>query len=634
MSVVQPLPLALLLIALTAATPAPVTAPGGTPPTALTRPPVSLAVPAPAESLARPTVPYYWRTRAERTDYKLTADYEETMRYCRQLEAGSNWVKVTSFGRSGQGRDLPLLIVSKDRAFTPEAAQATRKPVVLMQNGIHSGEIEGKDACLALVRDMAVLRTRERLLDSAIVLVIPILSVDAHERSSRWNRINQNGPESMGWRTTPIGLNINRDYTKAETPEMRALLALFTRWAPDLYIDNHTTDGADYRHDITFSVSMGPATPAPIRRWMTEAIAGRVHARLEAMGHLPAPYLSFRDWRDPRSGFQDGEAPPRFSNGYPTLQCRGAILTETHMLKPYGSRVRSTYDFMVAILEEVGARPRALTGAVAASEAEVIARGRQTDPAKRTVVLTSRASDSVSTFFYKGLAFRWEASDILGGPVIRYSATPWDTLLPYRRTLIPALVVQQPVGYLVPQEWTLVREWLDRHGIRYQKFKGAWQDTVEMARVDEWSASGEIVEGHHPLSITKLHLERRLRAWRPGDLWVPLDQRSGLLAVHLLETQAPDGLARWNAFDTMLQLKEYGEDYVVEPMAREMMAKNPALAKEFRARVAADTAFAHSPSQRAEFFYRRSPYADPEQNLMPVARALRRPPAAVLAATP
>ena len=197
-------------------------------------------------------IPAYWRTRAERTGYRLTSDYDETMRFCRQLEAGSRWIKLTSYGTSGQGRELPLLILSKDRAFTPEAARATGKPIVLIQNGIHSGEIEGKDASLALIRDMAVLRTRPELLDSVIVLMLPIFSVDAHERIGRYNRINQNGPEEMGWRSTPIGLNLNRDDLKVEAPEMRALISkVFTQWWPHLLVDNHTTDGADFRHDLT-----------------------------------------------------------------------------------------------------------------------------------------------------------------------------------------------------------------------------------------------------------------------------------------------------------------------------------------------------------------------------------------------
>jgi hypothetical protein len=600
-------------------------------PASPSKPPASAAPPVPADTMRVPETPQYWRTRAEKTNYRQTADYDETLRYCRQLEAGSNWVKYTTYGQSGQGRDLPLLIVSKDRLFTPEAALASGKPVVFMENGIHSGEIEGKDACLALVRDLAVLKKYPQILDNVILLVTPIFSVDAHERSSRWNRINQNGPETMGWRTTPVGLNLNRDFLKAEAPEMKALLSgIYTRWWPHLLIDNHTTDGADYQHDLTYSVNAGPAVPAPIRNWMENAISGRVIDRVRAMGHLPAPYLSFRSWSDPSSGIAGGDSPPRFSTGYPPLHGRAAILTETHMLKPYPTRVRATYDFMVAILEEVATRPRELLDAVAASEAEVIARGREPPPGRRSMILTSVSTDSADTFAYRGLVTEFPSSEVIGSRVARYTSTPWDTTIRWFRFMRPGLVVTQPAGYLVPREWTIVREKLDLHAVRYQRLARAWRDTVELTRIDEWRASNDLVEGHHPVTVLHAHTERQLRAFRPGDLWVPLDQRSALVAAHLLEAQAPDGLLYWNAFDTVLQFKEYGEDYVVEPIAREMLARDPALKKEFENRLKSDSAFAASPFQRADFFYRRSPWADPDQNLLPVARALRRPPAEVL----
>ena len=324
-----------------------------------------------ADSLAlapRPMAPAsalsaFWLTRAERTGYRLTSTYDETVEYLRRLEAASSWIRVQSFGTSGQGRDLLLVVAAKDRAFTPEAARASGKPVVLVQCGIHSGEIEGKDAMLALLRDIAITGRQQDLLDHCILLVVPMLSPDAHERRSRFSRINQNGPEEMGWRTTPIGLNLNRDYMKAETPEMRAFLSgVFTRWWPHLLVDTHTTDGADYRYDVTWGVNRGPEDPAGVTGWLETAFEGRVIPALEGLGHLAAPYISFRDWSNLRSGLAGGETPPRFSTGYPPLQCRPSILVETHMLKPYEARVRATYDLVSALLAEVNAHPQALIG--------------------------------------------------------------------------------------------------------------------------------------------------------------------------------------------------------------------------------------------------------------------------------
>ena len=613
------------------ATPAPDTVRHGAP-----APTPAPAAPAPAPAPAAPapphTVPAFWQTRAERSGYRVTADYDETLRFCRSVMGASPWVKLESYGSSAQGRELPLLIVSKDRAFTPEAARAIGKPIILIQNGIHSGEIEGKDASLALVRDMAVLHDRDSLLDHATLLVLPIFSVDAHERHSKYNRINQNGPEEMGMRTTATGLNLNRDYLKAESPEMQALVTrVFTRWWPHLLIDNHTTDGADYRHDVTYGFNHGAGVPVALDRWLTRAFEGRAVPRLAAMGHLPAPYLEFRGGDDPRTGIDFGNFPPRFSTGYGPLQCRPAILVETHMLKSYEVRVRATYDLLVAVLEEVNQRPRELIDAVAVAEAEVTGRARERDPVKRQVVIDTRTGDASVPFDYKGVVARAERSDIAGGPVVRFTATPWDTILPLYRETVPTVTVREPAGYLIPQEWTICREKLDVHGVRYRRFSKPWSDSVEVQHVLEWSWGARPDQGHRPIRITKVGLERRKRGYRPGDLWVPLDQRGALIAINLFEAQAPDGLAYWNAFDTVLELKEFGAGYVVEPLARKMFDQDPALAREFKARLAADTAFANSPARRLDFFYRHSPWADPDQDLLPVARALRPPPDAVLA---
>lgn len=584
-----------------------------------------------AGSVTSGEVAPYWRTRAERTRYRQTSDYDETMRFVRQVEGASRWVKVVSYGTSPQGRELPLVILSKERAFTPEAAFATGKPIVLIQNGIHSGEIEGKDASLALMRDVAALRTRPELLDSAIVLVLPIFSVDAHERRGRYNRINQNGPEEMGWRSNAVGLNLNRDYLKVETAEMRAMIGnVYTRWWPHLLIDNHTSNGADFQIDLMVSVNHGAGTPPSIDRWMAEAYEGRVVERAKRMGHVTGPYFDPRRG-DIRQGLDYWNSTPRYSTGYPPLHGRAAVLVETHMLKPYATRVKATYDLMIATLEELNVRPRELTRAVEQAEAEAVRRPAARDSAGRALVLSSRGTERSVPFEFKGYAFKREWSDITGSQVPRYTSTPWDTILPLYRETVPALSVPTPVGYVVPQEWTAARDRLDIHGVKYRRFAKAWTDTVEMARVAGWTAERNLNEGHYPTRIGRVERLRRVRTFRPGDLWVPCDQRSSAVAVNLFEPQAPDGLAYWNVFDTVMIQKEYGEDYVIEPLARKMLAENPALKREFEAKVAADSSFAKDPGARVNFFFNRSPWADPEQNVLPVARALRRPPEAVLA---
>lgn len=620
------------ILALTLALALPARGAAITPRSALEHLPSAAGPPAlePGTSVTSTDVPTYWQTWAERTGYRQTSDYEATMRYLRQMEAGSRWIKVESFGTTGQGRELPLVIVSKERAFTPQAAAATGKPIVLVQCGIHSGEIEGKDAMLALVRDIAVLRTRANLLDSAIVLVMPMFSADAHERRGPFQRMNQNGPEEMGWRPNPTGLNLNRDYVKAETPEMKAFLAnVWTRWWPHLLVDTHTTNGADYRFDLTYAFNHGAGVAPGIERWLLEAFENRVLEFCRNRGHLTAPYIWFRDQRRGVGDLHFGNSSPRLSHGFAPMHARPAILIETHMLKPYWLRVKATYDVALGLLEELRARPGELLAAVEAAEQDAIAHGTVTGAARPEVPLETRTSDVATPFLYQGFVTRMERSDVTGGLVPRYENAPWDTTISLYREVVPARTVALPAGYLVPQEWSAAREKLDLHGVRYRRFARAWSDTVEQARVVRWRA-GELDEGHRPTEVESLAVERRVRAFRPGDLWVPLDQRSAMAAVFLLEPSSGEGLVRWNAFDTVLEQKEYGEPYVIEPLARRLLEADPGLRARFEAALR-DSAFASNPWARTDFFYRRLPWADPEQNLLPVCRALRVPPAGVLA---
>ena len=582
------------------------------------------------------SIPRIWLTRAERTLWKQTSDYDEMMRMCRSFEAGSRWVKLEIIGRSGQGRDIPMLILSKDRAFTPDAARALGKPVVLIQNGIHAGEIEGKDASGMLLRDIAVLHKYDALLDSVSVLVLPVFSVDAAERRSHWNRINQNGPDEMGWRHTPVGLNLNRDYTKLDAPEMRALIGtVYTRWWPELLVDNHTTDGADYRYDITYATNHGAGVPPSLDRWYADAIEKGMVERLQERGHLVSPYLDYKTGNDPRGGIEYNNSLPRFSTGYPPLQSRAALLVETHMLKPYGARVKATYDLMLSVLGEIHDHPRALMDAVRDAEAAAVARAQSKDPAKRTLVLATALSDKGVPVPFKGVQTTWTFSDITGNQVPHYSNVPWDTTVMMYRESIPQLSVRLPEGgYVVPQEFTDVLDRIALHGIRTRRLARAWSDTVEMTRVTGHTVAAEPYEGRANVKVTAVSMERQLRSFRAGDVWVPLDQRGSALAATLLEAQSPDGFMAWGFFLTVFQKKEYGADYIVEPMARAMMEHDPKLAADFRAKLQSDTAFAKDSNARSDWFFRRSPWRDLEQDLHPIARALHPVPEGFLVPLP
>ena len=250
-------------------------------------------------------------------------------------------------------------------------------------------------------------------------------------------------------------------------------------------------------------------------------------------------------------------------------------------------------------------------------------------------VLATSVGDRAVPSVWKGVATSWEYSDITGSRVPRYGSTPWDTTVMLYRETLPALSVRVPAGgYVIPQEWTDILDRMTLHGIQTRRLSRAWADTVEMTRVTDRTSPSETYENRLAVRVLATRTERQVRSFRAGDVWVPLDQRGGPLAVTLLEAQSPDGFLAWGFFSTIFQKKEYGGDYVVEPMARAMMERDPKLAAEFRAKVESDSTFAKDPSARTDWFYRRSPWNDPEQDLHPIARALRPVPESYLTPVP
>src|SRR5687767_1602400 len=324
-----------------------------------------------------------WQTHAEKTNYRETPNYEETVAYARKLASASPLIRYRSFGLSGEGRELPLMIASEGETFTPQSARSVGKAVVLVQACIHSGEPDGKDAGFALLRDVAISKTLPSLLDNVVLLFIPIYNADGHERSSPYNRINQNGPADMGWRATTVNQNLNRDYMKADTPETRAWLALWNEWTPDLFIDCHVTDGADYRYNITYHHEHHAGVEDAVVAWERDVFGGRVAPATEAAGNVISWYLEFIDNRDLTLGTRDFNGSPRFSTGYVPIRNRPGILIETHMIKDYRSRVIGTYDFLRAALTEVNREPARLKQLGREADERAVAMGKDYSPARR-----------------------------------------------------------------------------------------------------------------------------------------------------------------------------------------------------------------------------------------------------------
>jgi murein tripeptide amidase MpaA len=564
-------------------------------------------------------VPTEWLTHAEKTDYRETPRYDETIAYAKRLDQASPLIKFETFGKSGEGRELPLLIAAEKGAFTPEVAKRERKPVILIQACIHSGEPDGKDAGLALLRDIAITKTRPGLLEKVVVLFIPIYNTDGHERANPYNRINQTGPADMGWRATGTNQNLNRDYMKADTPETRAWLALWNKWQPDLFIDCHVTNGADYQYNITYQHEHHQGVPASVLEWETKVVDGRVAPATQAAGNIVSWYLEFVDNRDFSKGIRDFNGSPRFSTGYTPLRNRPGILIETHMLKPYKPRVIGTYDFLRFTLEEVNKDPEALLNAVKMADEEAQKLGSNYDAGNRYPI-DFELTDKAVPYKLRAVESKVEMSEVSSAPYVTFGTKPVELTVPMYNELRVKAAVTPPLSYIVPAQWTDVIEVLQAHGIKLQRTTASTTVDVETYRFHDVKWPGGSFEGRQ-LPSYRSEVVRESRTFAAGSAVVPVSQPLARVVINLLEPDAPDSFVRWGFFNAMFEQKEYAENYILEKLAREMLQNDQKLREEFQQKLATDPAFASSSRERLMFFYRRSPYWDPSRmNLYPVGR--------------
>ncbi|MCI0452568.1 MAG: M14 family metallopeptidase [Candidatus Latescibacteria bacterium] len=570
-----------------------------------------------------------WTTEFERSGGRLTATYQETIDYCRRLDKASKWIRFESFGKSGEGRELPLLIVDKNGDFSAEHAHKRGKAIVLVQAGIHSGEIDGKDAGLILIREMAITRERESLLDHVTLVFIPIYNVDGHEHVAPYNRVNQKGPDNAGFRANATFLNLNRDYMKADAPETRAWLSLWNRWDPDLLVDCHVTNGADYPYVVTYLVEVFENADPGVAAWTRDRFVPPLGAGMRESGFPLVHYVDFRDGHDPKSGLKTWASTPRFSTGYVALANRPALLVETHMLKDYASRVRGTHAILGRTLEIAGREAKDLRRINVEADARSASLWETKPEAGGVVPLRFETdySDSVMIDF-EGYEYRPETSDVTGGTWHRYGTTPVAMRVPLFHRQKATLSVLVPQQYWIPPQWTDVIARLEAHGIEMTRLAAPQTEHTVVYRLLDPKWASTPFEGRHTVTYDVKPFGET-RTYPAGTVVVDMAQRRSRIAVHLLNPSAPDALAQWGFFDTVFEAKEYVEDYVMEEIAREMLSDSSfggisrdVFARRFREAMR-DTALAGHPERVRAWFYKNSPYAETRVGEYPVVSVSR-----------
>ena len=542
-------------------------------------------------------------------EHDFSPNYADTRAWFDRLDAATDLIRIEQFGTSPEGRPIYAVIASRDGAELDPS-----KPLLVAQAGIHPGEIDGKDAGMMLLRDIAFYG-RDDLLDRVNLILIPILSVDGHERSGAYSRPNQRGPRIQGWRNTATNQNLNRDFMKLDQPEMRALMAFLQRYRPDLYVDIHVTDGIDYQYDVTYGYngedgvwSRSPATA----QWLDSAFRPVVDGALSERGHIPGPLVFAIDDRNPRAGLSDGGLGERFSNGWGSAAHIPTILIENHSLKPHEQRVLGTYVFLEAAMRLLADRGGELRAAA------------QADAALRPAEIPANfeaTEEPIATRDFLGIRFETYESEASGRTEVRWLGEPDPELwrMPYYGSR-PTLTLTRPTAYWVPSYRADLIERLRLQGVAMETLSEPRTVEVEMLRLDEATVLGRTNEGHVPMTSGEPTVETMRWTFPAGSVRIPTDQPMGDVAILLLEPQSSESFFAWGMFPEILNRVEYIEAYAIAPLAESMLAADPALRAEFEAKLASDPAFAADGDARLQWFYERTPFYDQRYRLYPIGR--------------
>jgi Zinc carboxypeptidase len=556
-----------------------------------------------------------WRTPAEASNFKQTPRYAATRSYFERLDAASDEAQLIEFGTSPNGLKQFAFVIASDGEFTPEKAAASKKPVLLIQACIHAGENEGKDTLMALSREWLIEKKQQAARDGVILLLIPIFNVDGHERFGKFNRINQNGPEQMGWRSTAQNLNLNRDFLKAEAPEMRAWLRLWQAWNPALLVDMHNTDGADYQYHLTYHFERHASVHPLIKSWQNSVFLDQAITNTQKQGFVLGQYVDLKEYDNVKAGLVENYSPPRYSSGFGPAVNRPSLLLETHMMKDFKTRVRVNEAFLRAMIDAIGAKPAALMSAIAQADQDA-AKSAGTE-----YTLDFQVSDeSVDVPFY-GYAYSKTRSEVSGALWTRYDPNKKETWqVPFYGKLEPTRSVTMPSAYLIPRHWSAAIRALKRHGIQYSRLaKARTLAKADIFRFSKVTYAPQPFESRVRVANFEAAPVQEDLSFAEGSVLVKTNQAKAYLIAHLLEPLAPDSLIRQGYGDQFMTRTEYAEPRVLEQKAREMLAKDSALSQQFNEKLK-DQAFASSTQARLNFFYERLPFFDQQYLRYPVAR--------------
>ncbi|MDJ1467534.1 M14 family metallopeptidase [Cytophagaceae bacterium DM2B3-1] len=557
-----------------------------------------------------------FQTKFEHTKGTETVTYQEGIEFLEKLDLEYDKLKLVTYGTTDIGKPLHLAILDGQQSFDPVAIRKSGRSILLVNNGIHPGEPDGVDASLMLLRNLLQNKKLQPLIQNTVICVIPFYNVDGILNRGKYSRANQNGPAEYGFRGNSRNYDLNRDFIKNDTKNAQTFVSIFREWQPDLFIDNHVSNGADYQYIMTYIAPQKNKLGGELGKYLDTRLVPELKRQMKEAKFEMTPYVNEFAITPDSAGIAGFLETARYSTGYTALFQTIGFMPETHMLKSFAQRVEGTYQFMLSMLtmlQTAGQNIQTL------KQKDIEKIKTQTD-----FVVEWQLDKSVSEkIVFKGYEGRMIPSKVTTGKRLFYDRTkPYTKEIPYYNTFIPKTTIQKPQAYLIPQQWESIITRLKINKVELQQVSRDTSVEVEVYYIADYKTSGRAFEGHYPHSDVKLRKEKQTLVFRAGDYIVPCNQTANRYIVETLEPQATDSFFNWNFFDSILQQKEGYSDYVFEDLAEKLLNEKPELRKKLEDQKASDEKFRNNPRAQLDFVYKNSPYYEPSHLRYPVFRIL------------
>ncbi|MES2061539.1 MAG: M14 family zinc carboxypeptidase [Bacteroidota bacterium] len=544
-------------------------------------------------------------------DKNYTATYNEVITYYKALAKQQPQMRLFNYGSTDIGKPLTLVVLSKGKVFDPALIKKQNKRVLLINNGIHPGEPEGIDASMMLVRDLL---KKNQLPKDVVLCFIALYNIDGSINRGV-SRINQNGPRAYGFRGNYRNLDLNRDFIKGDSKNALAFARILNTWQPEVLLDNHTSDGADYQYVMTLIETQKDKQNPILASYTSKTLTADLYKNMKKSGFEMIPYGAGEQGL-PDSGIVSFMETPRFSTGFAAQHNMISYMTETHMLKPFDKRVWATYTFMQHLISICQRDARLLGSMKKQVDAEV--------SKQKTFALNWALDESkVDTITFKGYAAEYKTSDVSGLKRLFYDrSSPYTKPIKFYNTYKATTTVNKPVAYIIPQAWGKVIDLFKLNKVAMSRLAHDTTLSLQMYCIGDYKTPAKPYEGHYIHSNVQLNpIDTKVRFYE-GDYVVYVNQPINRYIVETLEPQGVDSFFAWNFFDSILGQKEYFSDYVFEDVAAQMLKADPALRKKLDDAKAADPKLAASAAAQLNFVYRNSPYFEKTYLRYPVGRLL------------